>query len=98
MLPAIVAPKLKTCTTVAGATGVSTKCFPPTPATTTKTRNKTKQAQFWYLRKLRTLSPQKDTYPSKGSEIVVTQGTTFTYEKGDQRDDHNPNANENYEI
>jgi hypothetical protein len=47
---------------------------------------------------LRTLSPQKDTYPSKRSEIVVTQGTTFTYEKGDQRDDHNPNANEMCEI
>ena len=58
MLPAIVAPKLKICTTVGGAAaGVLTKCFPPTPATTTKTRKKKNQAQFWYLWKIR--KPQK---------------------------------------
>jgi hypothetical protein len=47
---------------------------------------------------LRTLSPQKDTYPSERSEVVAIQGTTFTYEKGDHRDDHNPNADEMCEI
>ena len=51
-----------------------------------------------HAHQLRTLSPQKDTYPSKRSEIVVKQGTTFTYKKGDHRDDHNPNANEICEI
>jgi hypothetical protein len=44
---------------------------------------------------LRTLSPQKDTYSSKKSEIVVIQRITLTYKKGYQRDDHNPNAKEN---
>lgn len=52
ILPAIVAPKLKTCATVAGGAGALTKCFPPTPATTTKTRRKKSHAQFWYLRKI----------------------------------------------
>jgi hypothetical protein len=46
------------------------------------------------VHQLRTLTPQKDTYPSKRSGIVVIRGTTFTYKKGYQRDDHNPNANE----
>lgn len=51
--PASVAPKLKICATVAGAAGVLTKFFPPTPVATTKTRRNGIQAQFWYLKKVR---------------------------------------------
>jgi hypothetical protein len=53
MLPAIVAAKLKICFTVAGAVGVSTKCFALTPVTTTKARRSGAQAQFSYLQKVK---------------------------------------------
>jgi hypothetical protein len=53
MLPAIVAPKLKICAAVAGAVGVSTKCFPPTPVATTKTIRHGTQTQFSNLQKVR---------------------------------------------
>jgi hypothetical protein len=53
MLPAIVAPKLKYCATVAGAVGVLTKSFPLTPAATTKTRRSGTQTQFSNLQVVR---------------------------------------------
>jgi hypothetical protein len=86
MKPAIVVAKLTTCAAVAGAVGVSTKCFPPAPVATTNTRSDEAQTQFWYLQnvrkmlrlfpiernvhQLRTLSPQKDTYSQKQSGTV----------------------------
>jgi hypothetical protein len=51
--PAIVAPKLKICAAVAGAVGVSTKCFPLTPVAITKTRRDGAQAQFSDLKRVR---------------------------------------------
>ena len=90
MYPAIVAPKLNICGTVAGAVGGFIKFFPLTPVATTKTRRDGIQTQFWYLQnirktlskvvpevvdnthQLRTLSPQKETYPWKQLEIIKT--------------------------
>jgi hypothetical protein len=69
MKPAIVAAKLKICAAVAGATGVSIKCFPPAPVATTKTRRDGAQAQFSY--QLRTLSPQKDTKREINEMITI---------------------------
>ena len=53
MLPAIVAPKLKICAAFAGAVGVSTKSFAPTPRATKKTRRHGTQTQFSNLEKVR---------------------------------------------
>ena len=53
MKPAIVATKLKICAAVAGAVGVSTKCFPPAPVATTNTRRDGAQTQFSYLQNVR---------------------------------------------
>ena len=47
---------------------------------------------------LRTLSPQKDTYPSRRLEIVRTSGAICTDEEGDRRDNHNSNASKICEI
>jgi hypothetical protein len=47
---------------------------------------------------LRILSPPNETYPSKQSGIIETQGATFTDDEGNHRDDHNPNANKLCEI
>jgi hypothetical protein len=76
MKPAIVAAKLKICAAVAGATGVSIKCFPPAPVATTKTRRDGAQAQFSYLQKVRKIlrlfpigrkcSPVENPEPTEG--------------------------------
>jgi hypothetical protein len=53
MYPAIVAPKLKICVTVAGAVGVSTKSFLLTTVATTKATRDGTQTQFWYLQNVK---------------------------------------------